>query len=216
MKQSLTYICLYFAIITLTFVLTPLWSFSAASDLESIDRSFTFSQNSQQIQQQNHTFASDLAVQQTSSTSSTIYLPFVTRDYNPFAAGVVEATNVERLANGCNAITMSTQLNSAAFVHSQDMAINDFFGHISTSNGSTPGTRVADTGYSASAISENIAAGHSTAAAVVADWMSSAGHRANILNCSFTEIGVGYYYLENDTGTENWNHYWTQVFATPN
>ena len=45
--------------------------------------------------------------------------------------------------------------------------------------------------------------------------MNSPGHRANILNENFTEIGIGYTYLENDTGSVNYNHYWTQVFGRP-
>jgi uncharacterized protein YkwD len=45
--------------------------------------------------------------------------------------------------------------------------------------------------------------------------MNSQGHRDNILNCALREIGVGYYYLANDTGEVNYGHYWTQVFATP-
>ena len=46
-------------------------------------------------------------------------------------------------------------------------------------------------------------------------WMNSAGHRANILNCNLEETGVGYIYLQYDTGGVNYHHYWTQVFATP-
>lgn len=46
-------------------------------------------------------------------------------------------------------------------------------------------------------------------------WMNSTGHRNNILNCEFTEIGVGYAYAANDPGTYWYHHYWTQVFAKP-
>lgn len=45
--------------------------------------------------------------------------------------------------------------------------------------------------------------------------MNSPGHRTNILNPEYQEIGVGYYFLANDTGSVNYKHYWTQVFATP-
>jgi uncharacterized protein YkwD len=45
--------------------------------------------------------------------------------------------------------------------------------------------------------------------------MNSTGHRANILNPDLQEIGVGYYFLKEDTGNINYNHYWTQVFGTP-
>ncbi len=45
--------------------------------------------------------------------------------------------------------------------------------------------------------------------------MGSAGHRANILNSDLTEIGVGYEYLVNDSGSVNYNSYWTTTFGTP-
>ena len=57
-------------------------------------------------------------------------------------------------------------------------------------------------------ILENIAAGNATPEAVVDQWMHSPGHRANILNKDFKELGVGYYYKENST----YKHYWIQMF----
>jgi uncharacterized protein YkwD len=46
-------------------------------------------------------------------------------------------------------------------------------------------------------------------------WMNSPGHRANILNCNFVHIGVGYYNYPEDSGTTNYYRYWTQVFGSP-
>ncbi|MFZ6028361.1 MAG: CAP domain-containing protein [Chloroflexota bacterium] len=46
-------------------------------------------------------------------------------------------------------------------------------------------------------------------------WMSSSGHRHNILNCAFEETGVGYVYAADDPGVYRYGHYWTQVFAIP-
>jgi uncharacterized protein YkwD len=94
------------------------------------------------------------------------------------------------------------------------MALNDFFSHVG-SNGSTFTERIEATRYQWSNAAENIAAGYSSPEAVVEGWMNSQGHRDNILNCALREIGVGYYYLANDTGEVNYRHYWTQVFATP-
>ncbi len=94
------------------------------------------------------------------------------------------------------------------------MAINDFFDHTG-SDGSSPGDRIHEAGYQYSRAAENVAAGYTTPEAVVDGWMQSSGHRDNILNCALQDIGVGYYYLENDTGNVNYKHYWTQVFATP-
>lgn len=131
-----------------------------------------------------------------------------------FASEVVALTNAERAKVGCPALTMDAQLNQAALGHSTDMAVNDYFSHYSL-DGRTPWDRIKATGYTYSRAAENIAAGYSTPASVMAGWMGSSGHRANILNCALTEIGVGYYYHSPDTGSVNYRHYWTQVFATP-
>jgi uncharacterized protein YkwD len=126
----------------------------------------------------------------------------------------VAATNQNRIQNGCQPLTVNALLNQTADRHSKDMALNDVFDHTG-SDGSTPEQRIAATGYTANATGENIAAGNPTPEEAVMDWMNSLGHRANILDCNFTEIGVGYYFLANDTGNNNYNHYWTQVFARP-
>ena len=127
---------------------------------------------------------------------------------------VVELTNIERAKEGLKPLTLNSQLVDAAQDHSSDMAQDDFFSHTGA-DGSDVGSRVIDSGYQYSTAGENIAAGQTTAAEVVEGWMNSPGHRANILNPDFTEIGIGYEYLENDTGSVNYNHYWTQVFGTP-
>lgn len=127
---------------------------------------------------------------------------------------VVELTNIERAKEGLKPLTLNSQLVDAAQDHSSDMAQDDFFSHTGA-DGSDVGSRVQDSGYQYSAAGENIAAGQTTAEEVVEGWMNSPGHRANILNPNFTEIGIGYEYLENDTGSVNYNHYWTQVFGTP-
>ena len=131
-----------------------------------------------------------------------------------FAEQVVVLVNVERAAAACAPLTMHPQLNQAALAHSEDMALNDFFDHTG-SNGSSVTDRMEAAGYTNwTNAGENIAAGQPTPAEVMTSWMNSPGHRANILNCDFEDIGVGYYFLENDTGTENWFHYWTQVFGS--
>ena len=127
---------------------------------------------------------------------------------------VLELTNAERANAGLNPLTLNTKLSQAAEGHSDSMANDDFFSHTGA-NGSSVGARVQDTGYQYSTVGENIAAGQTTAEEVVQGWMNSPGHRANILNANYTEIGLGYEYLANDTGSVNYNHYWTQVFGTP-
>ncbi|MGB7710754.1 MAG: CAP domain-containing protein [Microcoleus sp.] len=133
---------------------------------------------------------------------------------NPaFVDKVLELTNLERSKLGLSALTLNTQLANAAETHSQNMALQDFFDHTGK-DGSSIGTRITATGYQFSTAAENIAAGSSTPEQVLDSWMNSAGHRANILNPNLKEIGIGYYFLANDTGSVNWNYYWTQVFAT--
>ncbi|MEG4961490.1 MULTISPECIES: CAP domain-containing protein [unclassified Microcoleus] len=130
-----------------------------------------------------------------------------------FIYRVLELTNIERSKLSLSPLTLNTQLLNAAENHTQNMALQDFFSHTGK-DGSSLASRVTATGYKFSAAAENIAAGSSTPEQVVSSWMNSSGHRANILNPNLKEIGIGYYFLADDTGTENWNHYWTQVFAT--
>lgn len=131
-----------------------------------------------------------------------------------FTSRVIDLTNQERSKAGLQALTFEHRLATAAEKHSQDMALQDYFSH-QQPNGGTPGDRITATGYQWSSYAENIAAGMSTPEAVVAGWMNSPGHRGNILKPNLKEIGVGYYFLADDTGKVNYHHYWTQVFATP-
>ena len=131
-----------------------------------------------------------------------------------FVKQVVTLTNQERIQNGLSPLNFNIQLSAAAQTHSQNMALQDFFSHTGA-DGSSFGDRIRATGYNYSRGAENIAAGYATPENVVTGWMNSTGHRANILNGDLREIGIGYYFLADDTGSENWNRYWTQVFGTP-
>ena len=130
-----------------------------------------------------------------------------------FIYRVLELTNIERSKLGFSPLTFNTQLLNAAATHSQNMALQDFFSHTGK-DGSSLASRISATGYQFSVAAENIAAGSSTPEQVVSSWMNSSGHQANILNPNLKEIGISYYFLANDTGSVNFNHYWTQVFAT--
>ena len=129
-----------------------------------------------------------------------------------FINRVLELTNIERSKVSLAPLILNTQLLNAAATHTQNMAVQDFFDHTGK-DGSSMGSRITATGYKFSSAAENIGAGSSTPEAVVASWMNSSGHRANILNPNLKEIGIGHYFLANDTGTVNFKHYWTQVFA---
>ena len=129
------------------------------------------------------------------------------------ALKVVELTNAERAQAGCAPLNISPQLTRAAQGHSEDMALNDYFSHTSL-DGRTFVERIEATGYPYWPGGENIAAGYRTPEDVMAGWMSSDGHKANILNCGYEDIGVGYYYLADDTGNVNYHTYWTQDFGS--
>ena len=125
-----------------------------------------------------------------------------------FAAEVVRLTNVERAANGCSALSANAKLTAAAQLHSEDMAAKNYFSHTSL-DGRGPGQRITAQGYAFRSWAENIAAGQQTPASVMGAWMNSAGHKANILNCSLTQIGVGI------AKGGSYGIYWTQNFGTP-
>jgi uncharacterized protein YkwD len=118
--------------------------------------------------------------------------------------------NQERQSRGLGTLSSQALLNTAARNHSADMACNGFFSHTG-SDGSLPWDRVSALGYSYSAIAENIFAGSSNAQTAFDAWMNSPGHRDNMLNPDYTEIGVGYrYWADSPYGA-----YTTAVFARP-
>jgi uncharacterized protein YkwD len=119
---------------------------------------------------------------------------------------VFTLTNAQRAANGCPALAWNTTLAAVARAHSQDMATKSYFDH-NTLLGITPAQRLTAAGYTWTQMAENIAAGQATPADVVATWMGSTGHRANILNCSLKDLGVGF-----ATGGP-YGTYWTQDFG---
>ncbi|NUR27176.1 MAG: CAP domain-containing protein [Catenulispora sp.] len=106
-----------------------------------------------------------------------------------FEAQVVALTNAQRTAHGCPALRTDHRLQLAAVEHSVDMQARGYFAH-DTPDGVSPWTRVKAQGYPDPS-AENIAMGQSTPQAVVAAWMASPGHRADILNCASRAVGVG-------------------------
>ncbi|MER7815255.1 CAP domain-containing protein [Streptomyces sp. NPDC096153] len=119
-------------------------------------------------------------------------------------ARVVQLVNSERGKAGCSPVTVNAKLTKAAQDHSEDMASHRNMSHTG-SDGSNPGTRITRAGYDWSTYGENVAYGYETPEKVMAGWMSSPGHKKNILNCEFKEIGVGLAQPGN---------YWTQDFGT--
>ena len=99
-------------------------------------------------------------------------------------------TNGQRTANGQTALSLNSLLNQAAQAKANDMASRDYWSH-NTPDGQTPWTFITATGYSYQTAGENLAYGFTTAAATVDGWMNSPGHRANILNVAYREVGFG-------------------------
>ena len=97
-------------------------------------------------------------------------------------------TNQIRASYGLAAFRRDTRLDTAARLHSEDMAARNYFAH-TTPEGLDPSDRAAAQGYTAG-VGENIAAGYRDARAVMIGWMGSAGHCANILSTA-RDIGVG-------------------------
>ncbi|MGA5563492.1 CAP domain-containing protein [Streptomyces platensis] len=119
-------------------------------------------------------------------------------------AQVVELVNSERRKAGCSPLTVNAKLTKAAQDHSKDMADHRNMSHTG-SDGSSPEDRITRAGYNWSSYGENVAYGYSSPESVMKGWMSSPGHKRNILDCSFKEIGVGHAQPDD---------YWTQDFGT--
>lgn len=122
-----------------------------------------------------------------------------------FAEKVVELTNAERAKYGLKPLKFNQELAQVARLKSQDMAANNYFDHYSPTYGS-PFEMMNQFGIQYSYAGENIAAGQRTPEEVVQAWMNSPGHRANMLNEHFTQIGVGF------VKGGAYQYYWTQMF----
>jgi uncharacterized protein YkwD len=138
-----------------------------------------------------------------------------------FAASALARINQLRAAGatcGANgsfapagALASNALLAQAAEAHTRDMVANNFFSHTG-SDGSTLGGRVSATGYAWSGVGENIAAGYPTVNAVLDGWMASDGHCANLMNPSFSEIGLS---CVPGTSSDTYGNYWTMDLAKP-
>ena len=99
-------------------------------------------------------------------------------------------------------ITWNDQLAKAAYDHSRDMYLNNYFSHTSL-NGRTAGQRITAAGYQWRSIGENIARGYASEQSVMTGWLNSEGHCRNIMGAGFREMGVG-----------REGNYWTQEFGS--
>ena len=127
----------------------------------------------------------------------------VTGKYNyTYAAEVLKLVNNERQNNGLKPLVMTQQLTDGAMIRAAETTVS--FSH------TRPNGEQCFTAFSWSRTAgENIACGQRTPAQVVSSWMNSSGHRGNILNSSFTTIGIGCFEYGNTC-------YWSQAFSGGN
>ena len=134
--------------------------------------------------------------------SQVLNIPQVDSAISAYEAEVVRLVNEIRQEKGLKPLTANWELSRVARFKSQDMKDNRYFSHTSPTYG-TPFQMIRAFGLTYRTAGENIAQGYATPQAAVNAWMNSSGHRANILNSSYTQIGVGYVSSGN---------YWTQMF----
>jgi len=113
-----------------------------------------------------------------------------------FLAAVNQARSASRICGStpygpAPPVSWSDNLAMAAYLHSEDMVLNNFFSHTGA-DGSSPGQRISRQGYPWRTYGENIAVGYPTVSSVIQGWLGSEGHCMNLMNPAFTEIGAGY------------------------
>lgn len=132
--------------------------------------------------------------------------PNVSNDIRTLETEVIRLVNVERAKVGRSALIENNKISNVARIKSQDFIKNNYFSHNSPTYGS-PFDMLKSFGITYTAAGENIANGQRTAAEVMNSWMNSSGHRANILNSAYNQIGVG---VARD---KNGNLFWTQMLV---
>lgn len=123
------------------------------------------------------------------------------------ATEVFLLVNAERDAQGLAPLAWHDTMSDVAYDHALDMDVRDFFDH-DNPDGDGPGERLLDRGLAFTAVAENIAEGPQTAAEVMALWMGSVDHEANILSPLVSQLGVGVH----QTASGTW---WVQLFRNP-
>lgn len=141
----------------------------------------------------------------TSASSKPVSSTPTASAYSSFQNQVVQLVNQQRAANGLGALSVDSGLTKTATLKSQDMAKLGYFDHTSPTYGS-PFDMMKQFGITYRSAGENIAMGQTSPQQVMNAWMNSPGHRANILNSSFTKIGVGI------AQSSDGRYYWTQQF----
>lgn len=125
---------------------------------------------------------------------------------------LLQLTNQARYAAGLLELQLHPKLQQAAQDHAKAMAYGGYFDHVDNC-GQAVGERLLALGYNYRWSGENISAGKNLVEEVFNWWMSSAGHRSNILKAEFSVMGLGYCYIEQDK--LSFHYYWVHTFASP-
>lgn len=114
----------------------------------------------------------------------------IPKDLAALQKEVLDTINAERKAAGLSSLKMSAKLERSAQDHACDNADRKSYSH-EGSDGSTLKTRLRRVGYGFRTAAENTGRGFGSGAKVVAFWMGSSGHRANILLRKLRDVGIG-------------------------
>lgn len=123
--------------------------------------------------------------------AKSVTVPLPSSTGTAMANAVLNEVNRYRAMYGLAALTLDSRLNTLAFQKATDLHDNRYFAHQSPTYGSAFDMMRA-AGISYRHAGENLAMGYSSAESVVAAWMNSSGHRANLLSANYTRMGLGY------------------------
>jgi len=124
---------------------------------------------------------------------------------------IINLTNERRISQGVRPVMENALLNAAAAAKAKDMLTQNYWAHFAP-DGKTPWGFISQTGYKYSVAGENLARDFDSSSAVVVAWMNSPSHKQNLLDNSFTEIGVAV--TEGNLNGVNGSLV-VQMFATP-
>lgn len=131
--------------------------------------------------------------------------------YSAYANEVLRLVNIERANVGVAPLVLDEALCNAANMRAIEMDCTGVFGHKRPNDHSCFEVYDICNVEWRNACGENIAAGQATPEDVMKSWLSSAGHKANILSPEYTKMGLGY--SNSGCGAGRYSHYWAQEFA---
>ncbi len=126
-----------------------------------------------------------------------------------YVTRVVDLVNEERLQHNLPPLTTNATLSRLSGDYACEMIEGNYFEHTDPVTGSTVGSRALATSYYFKKVGENLAGGFTSPEETMTQWMDSPGHRANILDEDFVEMGTAV----RTGGSYRW--YWVQEFGLP-